>query len=87
MEEEPEPSAKSAQHQGGVTNLRTFWTMEGQPCLVPAWSISSTVFVVENFMDYELNKATDYVIEIKAFEEWFDSQCAVYYCQFRNPCQ
>jgi len=44
--------------------------MEGLPCLVPAQSISSTAFVVENFTDYELNEATDYVIEIKPFEEW-----------------
>lgn len=68
--EEPEPSAKMVQRQRGQTNLCTFWTMESSPCFVPARSISSPAFVVENFKDYKLHDPTDCVIEIKPFEEW-----------------
>ena len=54
----------------GSPKIAKFWTMESGYRLRPVSSITAPLFIVEDFMDYEMVTRTKFVMEIKKYREW-----------------
>ena len=71
----PHKSAVKAWEERGKPSLCTFWTMEDENSLhcLSVKAIESTSYVIPDFSDLEMTTKTNFVIQVKATDEWAET--------------